>query len=54
MGKTEENNYEEYSELSLCATWHIIVLLCVFLVLSGLFVHRMLPDRPRRWNQEPR
>jgi len=50
MLKKEENNYEEYNELSLGWTWFIVVALCLFLIGTGLFAHRMLPDTPRRWN----
>jgi len=50
MAREEKENYEEYSDLSLCDSWFIIIALCVFLLLSGLLVHRMLPDTERRWN----
>lgn len=50
MRKPEENLYEEFNELSLGWTWFIVVALCLYLILSGLFAHRMLPDVPRRWD----
>lgn len=50
MKSSEADNYEEYREISLARTWFIVAALCLFLVGSGLAVHRLLPDRPRDWN----
>lgn len=52
MEKEDPAKYllEEHGRLSSRGSWAIVIGLCLFLVLSGILVHRLVPDKPRTWN----
>ena len=47
--KPEEYLFEEYHEISDRRSWAILIGLILFLIITPVVIHRLLPDREREW-----
>jgi hypothetical protein len=44
------NRYDEDQEISVFASWVIIIVFSACIVIFGYIVYRIIPDAPRSWN----